>query len=257
MNDLRVQLDDYLGEPPRTTVDVDDLVRRGRRSARSRRLGSLAGVVALCALATTGLLVLRQGPPSPADDPDRLLAAVKAVLTRVAPQVTNLDSLQRKMARCTVDAQGRVTAVEFVPYDAARVSRECQHPGWAGDGALHWTGQLWRTGTVSNVRISIGRTAALDPRVTVPEQSGAFRPFWSPQWSTRAELAIAHGPSQVSGPSGEWLLTDGRRLLVERPDGTGVLLDLEEPYELFLNGYFPVYEKDDLLSIGLDPALRP
>ena len=68
MTDLRTQLDAAMGDPPRSTVDVDAIVRRQRRGARLRIAGAGGATAAVLAGALAGAVALT-GAPGPAAPP--------------------------------------------------------------------------------------------------------------------------------------------------------------------------------------------
>jgi len=64
MSDLRNQLDAAMGDPPRSTVDLDAIVRRQRRAGRLRVAGAGGATAAVLAGAVAGAIALT-GAPAP------------------------------------------------------------------------------------------------------------------------------------------------------------------------------------------------
>ncbi|MEU8003378.1 hypothetical protein AB0B66_19660 [Catellatospora sp. NPDC049111] len=183
MNDYRDTLDEYAGTAPRTAIDIDDLVHRGRRAQRGRRIAAASGGLLLSAaaiLSTVSLLgPAAHGPqlpvaastaasaPASAEMPDqraqRLLEVLKAAITREAPGVTGLETLRRQMHVCS---PGATPPARLAPYDAATFDTACP-----ADSRLHrlrlenfdWLGQLTIGEVTTTVRIHVGAVPAEDP----------------------------------------------------------------------------------------------
>lgn len=64
MSDLRNQLDAAMGDPPRSTVDVDAIVRRQRRTGRLRVAGAAGATAAVLAGVTAGAVALSGTAPA-------------------------------------------------------------------------------------------------------------------------------------------------------------------------------------------------
>jgi hypothetical protein len=128
MTDLRTQLDAALGDPPRSTVDVDAIVRRQRRLGRLRVAGAGGATAAVLA----GVVVAATALPGPA--PDRLPAgsasvpaSAPAAATSPAPTATATPSCPRLKQQLSTALQTAVRAeigsTTLHPFDDNGVSR--------------------------------------------------------------------------------------------------------------------------------------
>ena len=118
---MRQTLDDYIGPSPLTRIDIDDIVRRGRRKRRRhQRVAACATGMSVLGLMALSVAILpgagnQVAPPHAsasasltprAGEADRLLAALKAAIAREAPQVSGLEGLRRDVLQCGKDASG-------------------------------------------------------------------------------------------------------------------------------------------------------
>ncbi|WP_155374004.1 hypothetical protein [Catellatospora vulcania] len=254
MNDYRNTMEEYVGTAPRTAIDVDDLVVRGRRAQRGRRLAAATGGLALSAVAALSAVSLLgapgAGPQVPAvasvaasttaETPDqtaqRLLAVLKTAISREAPGATGLETLQRQMHQCQPDA---VPSARLVPYDAATFDTACP-----ADSPLHqlreqnfdWLGQITVGDVTASVRIHVGRVPVIDPPGEQPEQ--------------RPELAGKTPGGEGVPATSPGVMVQANDVVVEvvKPDGTDFFVGHPEKQPLLLAELWQ--------AVGLDPELH-
>jgi hypothetical protein len=272
MNGYKEIMDEYVGDPPRTTIDIDELVLRGRRSVRSRRIGAASGALAFFAVAAIAAGSVLAGPAaapptpattspsaaprpsaSPVDRADRLLAAVRAAIAREAPQVTGLETLVRQMDECELVrlASGRLVPkdgfIKQVPYDASRVQQACP-PQWGNaPDDYYWTGRFGKDGKVYVANIHVYRTIHYDL---------ADPPINETQ-ARELELAAQSENPPYRGPNGENVLVYDYLLNMTKPGGIGVFIECHDTEE---TGAFMIrspFTRAQLAAIGLDSALHP
>lgn len=180
MNDYRDSMDEYVGTAPRTEIDIDELVGRGGRAQRRRRLAAASGGLALSAVAAVSAMSLLGGataapvPLAPAssapataapavETPEqqaaRNLEVLKAAIVREFPGVTGVETLRRQMHYCGG------AEVELVPYDAATFDTACPagsvYHAWR-NRVFTYRGTLTVGGVTVGVRLNYGRATAAD-----------------------------------------------------------------------------------------------
>ncbi|WP_144121678.1 hypothetical protein [Catellatospora sichuanensis] len=259
MNDYRNTMEEYVGTAPRTAIDVDELVVRGRRAQRGRRLAAATGGLALsavAALSAVSLLGATAGGPQPpavasaaasttAETPDqtaqRLLEVLKAAISREAPGVTGLETLQRQMHQCRPDA---IPPARLVPYDAATFDTACP-----ADSPLHqlreqnfdWLGQITVGEVTASVRIHVGRVPVIDPPGEQPDQ--------------RPEL-VGKAPGGGTGapPASPGITVLANELVVEvvKPDGTDFFVGHPEKHPLLLADLWQAVGRDRARPLGAE-----
>lgn len=256
MNDYRDTLDEYVGTAPRTAIDIDDLVHRGRRAQRGRRIAAASGGLVLSAVAALSAVSLlgaaASGPGLPvaasaaaatpftgAETPDeraqRLLEVLKAAITREAPGVTGLETLRRQMHVCS---PGATPPARLVPYDAATFDAACP-----ADSALHklrlenfdWLGQLTVGGVSTAVRLHVGAVPADDP-------SG------EPELMPELVGKVPGGGAGTPRTPGEAVLANELTVQVVKPDGTLFFVGHPEKRTLPWTDLWQ--------AVGRDPALH-
>ncbi|MEV4412724.1 hypothetical protein [Catellatospora sp. NPDC049609] len=271
MNEYRQDFDAYLGEPPRTSIDVDRLVVAGRRSVRVRRLAAASGAFACCAAVVAAVTVFGRPvaapvPPaapsasatvSPSLSPvavepgERVFAVLLAAVEREAPQVTGFASLQRRMYECELvmsKLTGRLMPqnIREVPYDAARAAQACPPPHGNGPDRLMWQGTLRKGGKAYHVKVEVYRTEHFDPGAPPVNETDA----------NERRIAAENGEAPRRGPDGESVLVMDYLVNATKPDGTGVFItcrDLDETGAFMVRSPFTA---DQLAAITLDPALH-
>ncbi|GAA1411128.1 hypothetical protein ACFQZ4_22065 [Catellatospora coxensis] len=256
MNDYRDTLDEYVGTAPRTAIDIDDLVHRGRRAERGRRIAAASGglvlsaVAALSAVSLLGAVAPGPGlpvaasaavstPSTRAETPDeraqRLLEVLQAAIAREAPGVTGLETLRRQMHVCS---PGATPPARLVPYDAATFDAACP-----ADSALHrlrlenfdWLGQLTVGGVTTAVRIHVGAVPAEDP-------SG------EPELMPELGRKLPGGGAGVPGAPAVAVMAGDLVVQVVKPDGTLFFVGHPEKRTL---PWTELWQ-----AVGVDPALH-
>ncbi|MEV0454343.1 hypothetical protein [Catellatospora methionotrophica] len=255
MNDYRECLDEYVGTAPRTTMDIDDLVQRGRRAQRGRRIAAASGGLALTVAATLSAVSVLGPPvrpprppaaasaavstPAAPETPDeraqRLLAAVKAAIAREEPGVAGLATLRRQMHVCS---PGATPPARLAPYDAATFDAACPD-----DSPLHrlrlenfdWIGQLTIGGVTSAVRIHVG---------AMPQDDPAGEPELVPGLVGK----VPGGGTGMSRTPGVTVLANELAVQVVKPDGTLFFVGHPERHALPWTDLWQ--------SVGVDPALH-
>ncbi|SCG57732.1 hypothetical protein GA0070609_3346 [Micromonospora echinaurantiaca] len=264
MNDYRKTFEEYVADSPRTSINIDDLVTRGRRSQLRRRLAVSSGALGLLAVAVLlGVSALKPsaGPPLPpaanssasivasesaasADPADRLLTALKSAFAREAPNVSGFDTLQRQMHKCNPD---NPAVSQLVPYDAARLDEACPPDSLHRKGEYYaWRGTLTSPTGVYNVRLTIARTTHYDPATPPEDETGA----------NERRIAAEQGDSPRRGPNGENILAKPYLLNMSKPDGTGIFIACEDKNGGPGAGERSPFTADQLTAVGLDPALH-
>lgn len=253
MNDYRRSMDEYVGTAPRTSIDVDELVGRGRRAQRGRRLAAATGGLALSAAAALAAVNVLPAPdPGPGQGlpvaaasarpsevtAQRLLTVLKAALVREAPGVTGLATLHRQMYAC-LPGSGAPPDARLVPYDAATFDTACP----AGslfhaerERQFDWIGVLTVRATTVEVRFHVGRADGAAEGGGAPASPG-FR-----------QQSNVSGDQLSTGPNGERIRVNEVLVQVIKRDGTGFLAVNPEKRALPLTELWT--------AIGLDPALR-
>lgn len=264
MNDYRETFEEYVADSPRTSINIDDLVMRGRRFQRRRRLAVSSGALGLLAVAVLlGVSVLKPSTsaplpaaanasasvvaaesPPPADQADRLLTTLKSAFAREAPNVGGFDTLQRQMHKCSIE---NPAISELVPYNPARVDESCP-PGspHRKEEYYTWKGTLASSTGVYNVRLSITRTNHYDPAAAPENENDA----------NERRIAAEQGDSPKRGPNGENILAKPYLLNMSKPDGTGIFIACEDKNGGPGPGIRSPFTADQLTAVGLDPALH-
>ncbi|MEU7822053.1 hypothetical protein [Catellatospora sp. NPDC049133] len=256
MNDYRDTLDEYVGTAPRTAIDIDDLVHRGRLAQRGRRIAAASAGLALSAIVTLSAVSLlgttAPGPQLPvaasaaastpfagAETPDeraqRLLDVLKAAITREAPGVTGLETLRRQMHVCS---PGATPPVRLAPYDAATFDTVCP-----ADSTLHklrlenfdWLGQLTVGEVTTTVRIHVGAVPAEDP-------SG------EPELMPELGRKLPGGGAGVPSAPAVAVMSNELTVQVVKPDGTLFFVGHPEKHTL---PWTELWQ-----AVGVDPALH-
>ncbi|MDO3703321.1 hypothetical protein Q3W71_16745 [Micromonospora sp. C28SCA-DRY-2] len=257
MNEYRKTLDEYVGDSPRTAIDIDDLVRRGRRGQRRRRLAVGSGALGLLAVsALLGASTLKPSTGGPAaatasasiaaaDPAERLLRALTSAFAREAPNVGGFDTLQRQMHKCDTE---NPSSSQLVPYDAARLDQSCPGSPDSGGESYIWRGTLTSSAGVYDVRVDIIRTTHHEPEPAARPDNGTDAIMH------RSPEAYSDRPQR--GPNGEWILAKPYVLKMSKPDGTGIFIACHDPNAGPDSGTHGPFTAEQLIAVGLDPALR-
>jgi hypothetical protein len=164
-------LDEAIGEPPPSTVDVDGIVRRARRRARIHRLAAVAGAVLLV---SSGVVVALGGPGIgervPATGPPDQPAAEPI---RSFPEYAEGTKLIAEASAPLSDGGVDLTFTPSVPQLDLTIFTRCDG---AGAGVAAGAKLELRPGTVN-----LPGLCGESPTGSSPDDSGAGP---SPEWAT-------------------------------------------------------------------------
>jgi hypothetical protein len=265
---MRDVFDRYIGAAPAPEFDLDALARRGRRIRRRRTAYAGGGVALAIGAGAVGLALL---PPKPAVPPppatvtsaspgivtsaspsppaaaevDQLLAALRDAIAREAPGVTSLETLRRYAELCKPDTHGD-TRVQYSPEVAPSTC-----PGRAGrviDVSRNylWQGRITAPSGVYAIRIFIYPATHFDPSAPPVNETDA----------EERRIAEEQGEAPRRGPNGESILAFSYLLNMTKPDGTGIMIQVEDTDQTGAYAIRSPFTADQLAAIGLDPRLH-
>lgn len=262
---MRTDLDIAMGTVPPSPIDVDQLIRSGRRRALVRRCGIAgAGGAVVAAIAVTVAISLGAGsgsvsvggPPSASPDPARSSASA-------------LPSASPDGLTATPDGLARETETRLTEAALAVVREHA--PGFtlaAGpDGQPFAMRYLFHEKTADNRGTSTyygsadlrGKTSSGNVAINVGRKGPLWDPFWRclPEGTMDCQITTEADGTRVSvHPVGEHT----NRAVVERPDGTVVIVDAANQGGQTDTGASrqidPVLTLEQVLAIARDPRLH-
>ena len=244
MTKYQERIDDEIGTPPPSTVDVDAIVTRQRRWVRAQRAGVLAAAGFVAAVLVTGVGVLQHA--GGVRSPDQVAAP--------SPSASPTDPRQAEAARLT--AALRPILEQMLP--AAQFLPDPQDDGPSG-AALVYVDR----GTYFQATAQIRDAAGLGSlRVTTGD---LVTVFGTTTCSTDpAPLDVKLSCDSIPGPDGSSVmrLTVTRKkftryfILVQRTDGVGVGVEITNGIANFVvKRPTPPLTRDQAVSLAEQPSL--
>lgn len=268
-------LDDAIGVAPVSTVDVDRVIARQRRTALARTVtASAAGVVVV----TTGVALAfangSGGPPSPA--PVGGQTTVAAPSTRQRPVETSAqvarrlsDGLKARLGAVAPDAGYEVDPAMggtdmqglFAPSEALDKPTDLSH---------HYLSQVLvtRHGVTSllHTNVYLVRSGPTPSPSTsdAPWEPTSCATFWPAGTAAKAKPGSLTCEER-GGPDGAQVLVGMQkaagqvsyRVVVNYADGSRVDSDVVTPESVHDSTLLPVLSKDELAELFADPSMAP
>lgn len=259
---MRTSFDEAMGTVPASTIDVDTIIARGRRSTAYRRLGmsaaglgGVAGIVALALSAGPLGRVAAPGPPAQVGGPPvGTTAPESSPEARTTEPLKETERRLRNALKQIIGEQlpGARTTAGFPPLAEGHLLREATQRTYSTVPADYFEGQATLIG------IKPGRFFL---------QMGTIGPGFDVDTSCRnwkhASCRVEKGARgetivQIAGDDRKNGEPDSRfhRVYVRKADGTGVMVDanngIVKPPP---GGADPVLTLDQLVAIATDPRL--
>jgi hypothetical protein len=279
--------DDAIGEVPPSTVDVEAAITRGRRADRVRRVANPAVAAGVAVVLLTGAVAYTMtkgdgGVGVVGDQPTTTVSQTPPPTTERKPNPVVEAACARPDLESPAEVVARLSPVVKTAVQAQRSDLELVGNSITGyrDGVVNGPLDFYQdTGQESGENVSIcDESSAFVAMATTkgPEGDGNIQIIVSPDFlatpgtSDCAQAALdADSCTEATGPNGEPIAKatftneDGAhetRIDIERPDGTEVMITVEDIATTSQGGGAPTATAlpltfDQLVAIGTDPAL--